>query len=48
MCGIIAYSGTDNAAPYLIDGISKLEYRGYDSCGCAFVIDGEIVVRGET
>ncbi len=48
MCGIIAYSGTDNAAPYLIDGISKLEYRGYDSCGCAFVIDGEIVVRKDS
>ncbi|MCW1294058.1 MAG: glutamine--fructose-6-phosphate transaminase (isomerizing) [Candidatus Parvarchaeota archaeon] len=38
MCGIIAYAGKDNAVPYLVDGIRNLEYRGYDSAGCA--LDG--------
>lgn len=33
MCGIIAYFGKKNAAPILIDGLKKLEYRGYDSAG---------------
>lgn len=33
MCGIIAYFGNKNAAPVLIDGLKKLEYRGYDSAG---------------
>ena len=35
MCGIVGYVGTENAAPILIDGLSKLEYRGYDSAGIA-------------
>lgn len=35
MCGIIGYSGKDNAAPVLFSGLKKLEYRGYDSCGIA-------------
>lgn len=33
MCGIVGYIGTENAAPLLLDGLSRLEYRGYDSAG---------------
>ena len=40
MCGIVGYIGTNQAAPILLDGLSKLEYRGYDSAGIA-VYDGE-------
>lgn len=40
MCGIVGYIGTEQAAPVLLDGLSKLEYRGYDSAGIA-VYDGE-------
>jgi len=35
MCGIVGYTGYEQAAPLLIDGLSKLEYRGYDSAGLA-------------
>ncbi|MCL4399571.1 glutamine--fructose-6-phosphate transaminase (isomerizing) [Candidatus Parvarchaeota archaeon] len=45
MCGIIAYNGRDDAMPYLVDGIRNLEYRGYDSCGCAFQSTNGIQVR---
>ncbi len=46
MCGIIGYIGKNNAAPILIDGLRRLEYRGYDSAGVA-VLDplGQIGVR---
>ena len=40
MCGIVGYIGESQAAPILLDGLSKLEYRGYDSAGIA-VYDGE-------
>ena len=40
MCGIVGYIGESQAAPVLLDGLSKLEYRGYDSAGIA-VYDGE-------
>ncbi len=40
MCGIVGYCGANQAAPLLLDGLSKLEYRGYDSAGLA-VRDGE-------
>ena len=40
MCGIVGYVGTKQAAPFLIEGLTKLEYRGYDSAGIA-VFDGE-------
>ncbi len=40
MCGIVGYTGKDQAAPILLDGLDKLEYRGYDSAGVA-VFDGE-------
>ena len=40
MCGIVGFTGTQQAAPILLSGLSKLEYRGYDSAGIA-VRDGE-------
>ena len=40
MCGIVGYIGKSQAAPILLDGLSKLEYRGYDSAGMA-IYDGE-------
>ena len=40
MCGIVGFTGNHQAAPILLDGLSKLEYRGYDSAGIA-VRDGE-------
>ncbi len=44
MCGIVGYIGKDFAVPYLIEGLSKLEYRGYDSAGVAVIEDGKIDV----
>ena len=35
MCGIVGFTGNQNAAPILLDGLKKLEYRGYDSAGIA-------------
>ena len=35
MCGIVGYIGKEQAAPILLGGLSKLEYRGYDSAGIA-------------
>ena len=35
MCGIVGFTGSQEAAPILLDGLSKLEYRGYDSAGIA-------------
>ena len=46
MCGIVGYTGSDPAAPKLLDGLAKLEYRGYDSAGIAVAeADGLQVVR---
>lgn len=44
MCGIIGYTGRENAVPKLLDGLSALEYRGYDSAGVA-VFDSENKVK---
>jgi len=45
MCGIIGYIGKEPAVPILIEGLKKLEYRGYDSSGVAILQDGKIQVR---
>jgi glucosamine--fructose-6-phosphate aminotransferase (isomerizing) len=45
MCGIIGYIGKEPAVPILIEGLKKLEYRGYDSSGVAVLQDGAIQVR---
>ena len=42
MCGIVGYSGVRRAAPVLLEGLEKLEYRGYDSAGIA-VCDGGVI-----
>ena len=47
MCGIVGYVGEKQAAPILLDGLSKLEYRGYDSAGIA-VFDGESINVAKT
>ena len=45
MCGIVGFTGKKQAAPILLDGLSKLEYRGYDSAGLA-VRDVEKLAEG--
>src|SRR5687767_2806529 len=45
MCGIIGYLGSKEVVPILIDGLRRLEYRGYDSAGVAVVRDGQIERR---
>ncbi|HEX7241369.1 MAG TPA: glutamine--fructose-6-phosphate transaminase (isomerizing) [Longimicrobiaceae bacterium] len=47
MCGIVGYIGQQQVAPLLIQGLKRLEYRGYDSAGVAVVRDGTIQVRKE-
>ncbi len=42
MCGIVGYIGKDNAKDVIIDGLKRLEYRGYDSAGIALIVDSEI------
>ncbi|MCD4760126.1 glutamine--fructose-6-phosphate transaminase (isomerizing) [archaeon] len=45
MCGISAYIGEKEAVPILLEGIKRLEYRGYDSCGVATIFEKELVCR---
>lgn len=45
MCGIVGYIGSQNATPIILNGLKRLEYRGYDSAGLAVLEDGHIAVR---
>ena len=45
MCGIIGYVGKKAASPILLEGLRRLEYRGYDSAGLAAVNDGDLLMR---
>ena len=46
MCGIIGFAGRENAAPILLDGLARMEYRGYDSAGVAVRSDcGKVQVK---
>ncbi|HTA95515.1 MAG TPA: glutamine--fructose-6-phosphate transaminase (isomerizing), partial [Verrucomicrobiae bacterium] len=45
MCGIIGYVGKKAASPILLEGLRRLEYRGYDSAGIAILQDADLVVR---
>ena len=45
MCGIVAYIGQREACPILIEGLKRLDYRGYDSAGIAVIRDGELRVQ---
>ena len=44
MCGIVGYIGRDNAKNVIVDGLKRLEYRGYDSAGLALIVNDEIKV----
>ena len=45
MCGIVGYVGSKKASKFLIEGLSKLEYRGYDSAGIAVIDNDKIEIR---
>ncbi|MDO5707066.1 MAG: glutamine--fructose-6-phosphate transaminase (isomerizing) [Andreesenia angusta] len=45
MCGIVGYIGKNEATPILMEGLEKLEYRGYDSAGVAVIVDDKIKIK---
>ncbi len=45
MCGIVGYIGAQQATPIILEGLKKLEYRGYDSAGIATVSEGKATIR---
>ena len=47
MCGIVGYAGHEQAAPFLLEGLEKLEYRGYDSAGIAVFSDKVRTVKSQ-
>ncbi len=47
MCGIVGYIGPQNATPIILNGLKRLEYRGYDSAGLAVLQNGQLEVRRE-
>ena len=47
MCGIVGYVGPRAATPIVIEGLKRLEYRGYDSAGLAVIVDGHVEIRRE-
>ena len=47
MCGIVCYKGSLNAKDIILDGLEKLEYRGYDSSGLAIIKDSKLEIHKE-
>jgi len=45
MCGIVGYIGQREAGPFLVEGLRRLEYRGYDSAGAAFLLQDRVVTQ---
>ena len=48
MCGIVGFVGKNNAKDFLINGLEKLEYRGYDSAGIAIIDSGILNIEKTT